>query len=90
MLGNALLQPGLQLRREALARAARRAVELAVGTAPVLVVAGLIEAFISPGDLPLGVKLAIGPLAGVTLYALLLTVGTDPDLDKTPRGGRAV
>lgn len=75
MLGKALLQPGLQLRREALARAARRAVELVVGTAPVLVVAGLIEGFISPSDLPMAIKLAIGPLAGVALYTLLLTVG---------------
>src|ERR1700687_2876422 len=57
MLGNALLRPGMQLRREALARAARRAVELAVGTAPVLVVAGLIEGFISPSDLPSAIKL---------------------------------
>src|ERR1700704_1082816 len=75
MLGKALLQPGLQLRREALARAARRAVELVVGTAPVLVVAGLIEGFISPSDLPVATKLAIGPLAGLVLYGLLLTVG---------------
>ena len=75
MLGHALLRPGLQLRREALARAARRAVELVVGTAPVLVIAGLIEGFISPSELPTAAKLAIGPLAGMALYALLLTVG---------------
>ena len=78
MLGDALLRPGLQLRREALARAARRAVELVVGAAPVLVVAGLIEGFVSPSDLPIAIKLAIGPLAGVALYALLLTVGRRP------------
>ena len=75
MLGHALLRPGLQLRREALARAARRAVELVVGTAPVLVIAGLIEGFISSSELPIVAKLAIGPLAGVALYSLLLTVG---------------
>src|ERR1700716_154734 len=75
MLGNALLRPGLQLRRDALARAARRAVELVIGTAPVLVVAGLIEGFVSPSELPIATKLVIGPLAGVALYALLLTVG---------------
>jgi uncharacterized membrane protein SpoIIM required for sporulation len=75
MLGDALLRPGLLLRREALARAARRAVELALGAAPVLVVAGLIEGFISPSDLAIPIKLTIGPLAGIALYALLLTVG---------------
>jgi len=50
-------------------------VELVVGAAPVLVVAGLVEGFISPSDLPIEVKLAFGPLAGVGLYVLLLTVG---------------
>jgi uncharacterized membrane protein SpoIIM required for sporulation len=78
MLGDALLRPGLLLRREALARAARRSVELVLGAAPVLVVAGLIEGFISPSDAPLAVKVAIGPLAGLALYALLLTVGREP------------
>lgn len=75
MLGDALLRPGLLLRREALAQAARQAVELVVGAAPVLVVAGFIEGFISPSELPLAVKLAFGPTVGVALYALLLTVG---------------
>ena len=75
MLGNALLRPGLRLRREALARASRRAVELVVGAAPVLVLAGLIEGFISPSELVIPVKLAFGPAAGIGLYALLLSIG---------------
>jgi uncharacterized membrane protein SpoIIM required for sporulation len=74
-LGDALLRPGLLLRREALARAARRAVELVVGAAPVLVIAGLIEGFVSPSELAMPIKLAIGPAAGAILYGLLLTVG---------------
>src|SRR5439155_12636659 len=75
MLGDALLRPGLLLRREALAHASRQAVELVMGAAPVLVVAGLIEGFVSPSDLPIVVKLVFGPLAGLGLYALLLAVG---------------
>jgi uncharacterized membrane protein SpoIIM required for sporulation len=75
MLGDALLRPGLLRRRDALAHAARTAVELVCGAAPVLVVAGLIEGFVSPSELPLEVRLAVGPLAGVALYALLFTVG---------------
>jgi uncharacterized membrane protein SpoIIM required for sporulation len=75
MLGDALLRPGLLVRREALGNAARRAVELVAGAAPVLVVAGLVEGFISPGDLPIPAKIAIGPLLGCVLYAALLTVG---------------
>jgi uncharacterized membrane protein SpoIIM required for sporulation len=88
MLGDALLRPGLLLRREALARTSRRAVELVVGAAPVLVLAGLIEGFISPGELPFVAKLAFGPVAGALLYALLLNVGRDSRL--TTRLGRAV
>jgi uncharacterized membrane protein SpoIIM required for sporulation len=75
MLGDALLRPGLQRRREALARTSRRAVELVLGAAPVLVVAGLIEGFVSPSDLPMPVKLVFGPVAGLVLYGLLFTVG---------------
>ncbi|HET6319207.1 MAG TPA: stage II sporulation protein M [Chloroflexota bacterium] len=75
MMGDALLRPGLLLRREAVARAARRAVELVAGAAPVLVVAGLIEGFVSPSELPTWSKFVIGPLVGALLYALLLSVG---------------
>ncbi len=82
MLGDALLRPGLLLRREALARASRHAVELALGAAPVLVVAGLIEGFISPSDLAIEAKLVLGPLMGLGLYALLLTVGRKRRLSK--------
>jgi uncharacterized membrane protein SpoIIM required for sporulation len=75
MLGDALLRPGLRRRRDALGRAARQAIALAGGAAPVLVVAGLIEGLISPSDLPAEMRLAIGPVAGVVLWTLLLSVG---------------
>src|SRR5579864_836272 len=86
MLADALLRPGLLLRREALARAARRAVELVLGAAPVLVVAGLIEGFISPSDIDVAIKLAIGPLAGAILYVLLFTVGRGDGAAHSPPG----
>src|SRR5438445_6468137 len=75
MLGDALLRPGLQLRREAVARAARRALQLVGGAAPVPILAGTIEAFASPSELPIAAKLLIGPLAGCVLCALLLSIG---------------
>ena len=75
MLGDALLRPGLLLRREALARAARRSVQLVGGAAPVLVVAGVVEAFVSPSELPTAAKLVLGPALGTVLYGLLLMVG---------------
>jgi uncharacterized membrane protein SpoIIM required for sporulation len=75
MLGDSLLRPGLLLRREALALAAKRAVELVLGAAPVLIVAGLIEGFVSPSNLPVTLKLVVGPLTAVLLFSLLLRVG---------------
>jgi uncharacterized membrane protein SpoIIM required for sporulation len=77
MMGDALLRPGLLMRREAVARAARRAVELVMGAAPVLIAAGLIEGFVSPSELPLWLKFLIGPSIGAVLYWLLLTVGRE-------------
>ncbi|MBA2447830.1 MAG: stage II sporulation protein M [Chloroflexi bacterium] len=68
----ALLSPGLLGRRDALALAARRAVLLLVGAAPLLVIAGLIEGFVSPSDLPRELKLLLGPLTALALYAFLL------------------
>jgi uncharacterized membrane protein SpoIIM required for sporulation len=75
MLGGALLRPGLMRRRDALTEAARRAAELVLGAGPVFVIAGLIEGFVSPSDLPPAAKLSFGPAAGAVLYALLLTLG---------------
>ena len=72
MMAWAVLTPGLLSRREALGLAARRAVLLVVGAAPWLVLAGLIEAFVSPSGLPREVKLLIGPLTAVLFYAFLL------------------
>ena len=43
-----------------------------------MVRAPLIEGFVSPSDLPIALKLAIGPLTGLVLYMLLLNVGRVP------------
>ena len=83
--GDALLRPGLLRRRDALGRAARRAVELVGGAAPVLVIAGVIEGLVSPSELPAAVKFVIGPVLGVVLWVLLLRVGR-PSPWTSPRG----
>jgi uncharacterized membrane protein SpoIIM required for sporulation len=71
----AVLSPGLLTRRDALAQAGQRAVLLLVGAIPLLVIAGLIEGFVSPSGLPNGVKYAVGLLSGVALYLFLLGAG---------------
>jgi len=78
MLGDAILRPGQLRRGEALARVAVRAVLLALGAASLLVIAGTLEAFVSPSALPAGAKLAVGGTVGVLLYAWLLLSGRGP------------
>ncbi len=74
-LGWALLNPGPYNRRDSLGLAARRAIVLILGVIPVLVVAGLIEGFISPSDATLAESSAVGVTTGVLLYGYLLFVG---------------
>jgi uncharacterized membrane protein SpoIIM required for sporulation len=74
-MGYALIHPGLLTRSAALREAAERAVVIMIGCIPLLMIAGLIEGFISPSDLPLWVKLAVSIGTGIALYAYLLGVG---------------
>lgn len=78
MLGDAILRPGQLRRGEALARVAVRAVLLALGAASLLVIAGTLEAFVSPSGLPDAAKLAVGATVGVLLYSWLLLAGRGP------------
>lgn len=55
-LGRALLFPGMHSRRDSLAKGGAEAVRLLVGTIPMLVIAGVIEAFLSPTGLPATMK----------------------------------
>jgi uncharacterized membrane protein SpoIIM required for sporulation len=74
-LGWAILRPGLLSRRAALVVAARRALLIVLGCVPLLVIAGLIEGFVSPSALPLGVKFAVAAISGAALWGYLLGVG---------------
>ncbi len=79
MLAYAVLQPGLLSRRDALAVAAQKSIRLLLGSAPLLVIAGAIEGFISPSDvIPAPLKFAIGIASGILLYSYLMLAGRAP------------
>jgi uncharacterized membrane protein SpoIIM required for sporulation len=86
MLADAILRPGLLPRTEALRRASLRAVQLLLGGASLLVVAGLIEGFISPSDLPDWVKFTVGITSGILLYGYWLLAGRSPRDRRGERG----
>lgn len=74
-LGDGLLRPGLASRKDVLVQRARISVQLILGSVPFLVVAGLIEGFLSPSTAPWWVKVTVGVLTGVGLYTYWLGVG---------------
>ena len=76
-LGWSVVRPGLLTRRAALVLAARRAAQLLLGCIPLLVIAGTIEGFVSPSELPLVAKLAVSFGTGVLLYGYLLLAGRE-------------
>jgi uncharacterized membrane protein SpoIIM required for sporulation len=76
-LGDALLRPGMLKRADALARASRETVGLALVVILLLVVSGTLEAFVSPSGIPGAVKIAIGLTVGAIFYAWLLLAGRE-------------
>jgi len=64
-----LLFPGALPRKESLVRAGKQGVSLVLGVVPILIIAGVIEAFVSPTDLAASLKFAMA--AG--LFVLLLS-----------------
>lgn len=72
MIGDSILRPGALRRRDSLVRAARQALQLTLGGAALLVVAGTIEGFFSPSDAPDWSKYLVGVVTGILLYSYLL------------------
>jgi uncharacterized membrane protein SpoIIM required for sporulation len=59
-LGAGILFPGMLRRGDALALAGLEAVQLVAGTVPLLIIAGTLEAFLSPTRAPSALKFAVG------------------------------
>jgi uncharacterized membrane protein SpoIIM required for sporulation len=74
-IARGLLFPGLLPRREALAQAGGRATRLVLGSIPLLLFAGSIEAFFSPTAVPEGMKYALSVVLGSALMAWLFGAG---------------
>jgi uncharacterized membrane protein SpoIIM required for sporulation len=84
VMANALLRPGEYSRRDALSVKARAAVRMAAATVPALIVAGCLEAFVSPSNLPISVKAAIGLATGGCFWLYLLGPARRKSAPATP------
>jgi len=71
----AILHPGDRYRRDAMRLAGVQAIQVMFLVAATLMVAGIIEAFVSPTLLPVGLKLAIGVTTGGLLWGYVLFAG---------------
>lgn len=76
MVGQALIDPGELPRGQALALRGREAVKLVIGCAPFLALIGVVEGYVSPGDLfPTAAKAALGLSLGALFWGYLLRAG---------------
>ncbi len=74
-MGWALVRPGPRRRGAALRAEARPAIEIAAGTAPILVICGLAEGFLTGPGIPLPVQVAIGLTLAGTFWTLVAVRG---------------
>jgi uncharacterized membrane protein SpoIIM required for sporulation len=79
-LAAGILFPGMLNRRAALAQAGLEAVQLVSATIPLLIIAGTLEAFLSPTHAPIALKFAVGAVL-LTALTLWLTEGGRKTID---------
>jgi uncharacterized membrane protein SpoIIM required for sporulation len=77
-MGWALVSPGHRRRGAALVAEARPAAEMVIGTSAWLVVAGLLEGFVSPSGAGLTTRIAVGLAAAGCFWALVAWRGRSP------------
>lgn len=74
-LGWAIVAPGHRRRSDAVMEEGRRGVEIILGTMPWLVLAGLVEGFVTPAGLGIVVNSVVGLSLGAAFWAVALTRG---------------
>jgi uncharacterized membrane protein SpoIIM required for sporulation len=82
MIGYAIINPGDLTRAQALKKKGIEAAKIVMGCACLLVIAGIIEGFISPSSLPAWVKYATGILSGLAMYSYLSLAGRPADVNE--------
>jgi uncharacterized membrane protein SpoIIM required for sporulation len=75
-IARGMLFPGLLPRRDSLARAGGRAARLVLGIVPILVIAGIIEGFVSPSGIAKPLKFLLAAVLFVALTTYLARPGT--------------
>lgn len=76
-IADGLLFPGMLPRKDSLMLAGREATTLVLGTVPILIIAGTIEAFVSPTGLAIPLKFAMSAALFVLLCAYLFGAGRE-------------
>lgn len=91
IIGHALIDPGPYRRSDYLSLRGRLAGQLALGCVPLLVLAGIIEAFFSPSPLPSWIKLAFAAVLFPLLVAFFALSGRKEQevLHASASGGKA-
>ncbi|YAL82602.1 stage II sporulation protein M [Dermacoccaceae bacterium W4C1] len=91
------IEPGSRSRTDNLAATARSSVTGALGLAVVLLITGIIEAFVTPSPLPTWARIGIGLLAEILFLVYVFVVGRRAvlrgetgDLDEVDRGATAI
>lgn len=79
LIGSAILMPGDLSRGDALKSRGLDAIRLVTGCVPLLVLAGIIEGFISPASINPAIKFSIGAVTGVAMYSYLFLAGRERD-----------
>ena len=82
-LASGLLFPGMLRRRDALALAGGESIRLLAGTIPMLVIAGILEAFLSPTHAPIVLKFSVSAVLLTSLCLWLSEGGRDKPASTT-------
>ena len=83
-LGWAMIEPGMLTRAQSVRREARAAIEMVLGTIPWVILAGLVEGFVTGSAPSLTAALVVGVALGVVFWAIVLWRGRAPRQSRAP------